>query len=569
MDSMRDGQAWAENIRQRMAQLNPNVAKSFSLKDVAASLAPLRLLFTRDAAVANNPLLPVSSYMIVSYCWRHKDWTKVGDGPIREPWPIQQAFVNELLAMRQSADEGIWIDQPCIDQDNEEEKKMAVGVMDIIYRSARQLIIILEDVKVPDEEEEMANRYFDLKRRGHLSQDWDISEKDLELMKSLLERILSARWFSRAWCSHGFRISQYCLSDPMTQARFRAMSTRGTIVRILSGLLADFYLRVCKWGDGNIKNFNLFRQYFTPSTIQSKDMTTDVAFRGQWSLIQQLHDTVALECSHKNDRMQIALNLSGLPLFWMGHAETDDEVWWIFTILALAAGEASVLAFRGPLLELHQGKEMTFSWARRSYDSKAECDISVKEEDVRITSAKPDYLELDLLFLEKAAKRPSITAIDLAEKILHGHKLYDRDTPVRGPLILSLWRECVRDSLACFIDGGYEWMKVGGNLLYEEFCKYFAGWPNIDGAGEHSNLSSAARELLSFQHIEDSVPAFAEKYLNPTITFLAVISDRRFFGCFGWGEMRIETSPSGGQALIRTFLPGQKLAVPAALANLQ
>src|SRR5437764_5284600 len=105
---------------------------------------------------------------------------------------------------------------------------------------------------------------------------------------------------------------------------------------------------------------------------------------------------------------------------------------------------------------------MTFSWASRSYDSKAECDISVKEEDLRITSAKPDYLELDLLFLEKPAKRPSITAIDLAEKILHGHKLYDRDTPVRAPLLLPLWREFVRDTLACFIDGVYEWMKVGG-----------------------------------------------------------------------------------------------------------
>jgi hypothetical protein len=141
-------------------------------------------------------------------------------------------------------------------------------------------------------------------------------------------------------------------------------------------------------------------------------MTSGVAFSGQWSLIQQLHDTVALECKEINDKIQIAINLSGLPLCWMGGAKTEDEVCWIFTVLALAAGEASVLAFRGPLLELYQGKETVFSWARRSYNPQVECDVPVNEKDLRITSAKPDYLELDLFFLEKPAKRPSATAID-------------------------------------------------------------------------------------------------------------------------------------------------------------
>jgi hypothetical protein len=90
-------------------------------------------------------------------------------------------------------------------------------------------------------------------------------------------------------------------------------------------------------------------------------------------------------------------------------------------------------------------------------------------------------------------------------------------------------------------------VKFAGNLLYEEFRKSFVRWDGSDVAGafrDHSNLSSAARVLLSLQHIEDSAPAFTEKYLDPIINFLAVITDRRF-QTFGQGDMRINTSPSG------------------------
>jgi hypothetical protein len=581
MKSMKERQPQAEKVRQRMVQLNPDIAKSFSLKDVAASLAPLRLLFTRGAAVAKDPLQPVSSYIIVSYCCRNEDWKTAGLGATHEPWKVQQAFVDDLLAMRQSVDEGIWIDQPCIDQKNEEEKKMAIGVMDIIYQSARQLIIFLEDVVIPEEEEEIVNKYWDVKWRRLPSQEWDVPEKDFKLMECLFQRILSCRWFSRAWCSHEFRMSSYLLGDPMVQPRFRAMNQRGAIVRIPSGLLCSFWLRLRASSVCYNEYDRLFKLYITPSAMQSKYTNFDITVPGGQSLVQQVHETVALGCSDEKDKIQIALNLAGLPLCWMDTAKTnDEEVYWIFTVLALAAGEASVLAFRGPRLNLCN--ETVFSWARRSYNPMAECKAPANENDLRITSVKPAYLELDLFFLEKPAIRPPITAINLAEEILRNHNLYDRDNPIRNVRTkaqfesfvktqdVRVWYEVVRDILACFIDGGYEWMKFAGNVFYEEFCKSFGGWDGIDVAGasrDHSSLSSAARALLSSQHIDDSAPAFTEKYLNPTINFLAVITDRRFH-TFGQGDMRINTSPSGDQALIPTVFPGQKLAVPAVLADM-
>jgi hypothetical protein len=44
-------------------------------------------------------------------------------------------MVDKILKLRESDDEGIWVDQLCIDQENKDEKSIAIGVMDVIYKS--------------------------------------------------------------------------------------------------------------------------------------------------------------------------------------------------------------------------------------------------------------------------------------------------------------------------------------------------------------------------------------------------------------------------------------------------
>ncbi|KAF2193143.1 hypothetical protein K469DRAFT_285135 [Zopfia rhizophila CBS 207.26] len=209
-------------ILERMAQLNANVARDFALKDAASSRAPLRLLFSRDSTVVKDLSQPVPSYIIISYCWKSPGWSKTGFSKVEQPWPIQHAFVEDLLQLRESADEGIWIDQLSIDQKDDQEKKVAIGAMDILYRSARQLVIILEDIEIPQEEEEIANRYWKVVQSAIPSDQWNPPESDLKLIESLFLRIMSSRWFSRGWCSHEFQISKYYLEDLRNFPRFRA-----------------------------------------------------------------------------------------------------------------------------------------------------------------------------------------------------------------------------------------------------------------------------------------------------------------------------------------------------------
>ena len=53
----------------------------------------------------------------------------------------------------QSPSECIWIDQRCINQNGEEEKRQTVGAMDLIFKSARLVVAVLEDVRLSYAEE--------------------------------------------------------------------------------------------------------------------------------------------------------------------------------------------------------------------------------------------------------------------------------------------------------------------------------------------------------------------------------------------------------------------------------
>lgn len=61
---------------------------------------------------------------------------------------MSRLLYNALLNERQSQSEGVWIDQICINQNDEAEKQIAVNAMDIVYKSARAVVILLDDIEI-------------------------------------------------------------------------------------------------------------------------------------------------------------------------------------------------------------------------------------------------------------------------------------------------------------------------------------------------------------------------------------------------------------------------------------
>jgi len=94
--------------------------------------------------------------------------------------------------------------------------------MDVIYRGARGMVILLENVQITAEEKRILNRWHE-QVHPTVRKDWrrvladrDDQSPSLEanervLMAGVFLKILSARWFQRAWCSRELKVSPYPL----------------------------------------------------------------------------------------------------------------------------------------------------------------------------------------------------------------------------------------------------------------------------------------------------------------------------------------------------------------------
>ena len=143
-------------------------------------------------------------YIAVSYCWRIK--TNKEETPLRIRVPSKtQPGAKEVRNVRApskilrrslafAAAKGIkkiWIDQECIHQDDEKDKRAAIQCMHLVYRQAAITLVVLDD-HVRTLEDVHAIRH--------------IMEHGVH--EELRDRILSDRWFSRAWTTQEYANSE-------------------------------------------------------------------------------------------------------------------------------------------------------------------------------------------------------------------------------------------------------------------------------------------------------------------------------------------------------------------------
>lgn len=139
-------------------------------------------------------------YIAVSYCWARK--TNQEGAPLRIQVPSKnQRGAKETRDVRApsnilrcslafAAAKGIkkvWIDQECIHQDDDEDKKMAIQCMHLVYRKAAATLIVLGDhVRMLEDVRAIPS----IKQHG--------------VHQELRNRILGDRWFSRAWTTQEY-----------------------------------------------------------------------------------------------------------------------------------------------------------------------------------------------------------------------------------------------------------------------------------------------------------------------------------------------------------------------------
>ncbi|KAF2123952.1 hypothetical protein P153DRAFT_426813 [Dothidotthia symphoricarpi CBS 119687] len=452
-------------VLQNLTTWNPSVASLFTQRSSSTILdTPFRLIFPNSALPSFDETgLYVRQYLAISYCWRSADFLPKGYERYGS-WPISKPFVDAILSDKDHPREGIWMDQLCIDQESSTDKQKAVAAMDVIYRSCIRLVVLLEDVFLDEREAALHEKYDPAKMK--YEKTWRPEGDERDAFVSFYHKVNAARWWERAWCFHEFNVhepwSDKRQCNVIHNATFVVNGPGGSTVKI-------------KWVNLHLIMGSAMDLLPGLGIFAGIDKGYD-SENGWRSSLMGRHNSVDQKgCTHLADRLSIMINMHGLGLAYVGQQlQTKEEVLYLSTLLALAAGETYSLSVidvqsltlngRPTWLARHTGADLSLprfklggvNGIHRISEQKIELDMifldapweSIKEEDLiptykifprTITTTQPvrhvsgNYLDTTTdihhdTLLDKARRR------FLAGCIMNGHSFTAR-----------LWSQLKRD----------------------------------------------------------------------------------------------------------------------------
>jgi hypothetical protein len=557
---------------QKVTELDQTVGCDFELKSNAVPAAPLRLLrMGRQGETSyltpTSSAITFKSFIALSYCWHNGDWelaeglrpTTMHIGGATLPTPVSKKMFVALSTIRSSEEEGLWIDQLCINQNDEAEKQVAVASMDILYKSARMVLIVLEDIVFNHRELEIWDKCTE---EWEDDDNWKPSENDDASMPALLMKVFSARWFSRVWCIHehhvgsnsriiiNFETGQDSVAtslDQLSQCLQRALECCDDPI---------WYRKL--WDLANNVEGQLFR-WSIPSVrrevAQASGLTIPLP-----PLMQLISMVFSLNASVIQDKLSVALNISGLNVFFKGKPLTADECCAIYSILALAAGDATVFCTRGEKLRLGERSETTswMQWPASFFRIQA---ANVALDSTVNFTVTPRKLILDLYFFQNQSQRsPTEDSLNRAIKL---HEFLEekgmftlhtrRGTDVRGLI----------GGLAAALDCGLEWMVQAWEIL-----------ASTEGAVDQYTLLSLEEAAAAYAELDEIMGILTDgtpkqhawgddeaKFRNKVVNFIFA-----HYNSDESADASISTGPNGQRGVCKP-VKGAAIAMPVVLSG--
>jgi hypothetical protein len=400
----------------------------------------------------------LGSYVTASYCWLKPAGGDIVQGsliakksPLESPkepvetentsypLPFSPLLYHAILNERKTPREGVWIDQVCINQSSSSEKAIAVNAMDLIYKCARTVVILLDDIEVSVAEQEFLADYileFEAYDGGGGYSEPHYQErpsfmKANPVLRNFFLKFISAKWFERAWCMHEMRLSQqhvFLIRCEANSPSTKGMKPLPTVLRFtdifmvhLLGLAFPADLKhprlrplLSVFGDSLITSLGFSRGI--PSYMR---VFADV-FRQSAAGNPAIEDPVRREHDANLDKLSIALNTIGIGLgvtraIPISTSEeqnegesgndklppaTNDECCRRFTILAIASADPSALCCKGPELQLGSGARTWMHWPLFDDIGSSSNDMSrLRRFDIELDpSANAAYFGLDMCF---------------------------------------------------------------------------------------------------------------------------------------------------------------------------
>ena len=602
-------QAEAETLLHRLHQLNPELGAQFRLKQGVLAKLTLRMIYSPDADIVSDPSACVSPYLAVSYCWHNKTWNVVKAAQPVTDWGVSLPIAKKILKLRDPKDEGVWVDKICIDQKNEDEKKNAIRSMDIIYRTCRRLVIVLEDVQLTKTEEAMGLKYAELyenmclevrqrqisgaEKKSFINSYWHVDPSDEPAVVEFAMKMLGARWYSRAWCAHEASVNEhgmvnnplflcfgagndvlsfefrflYCLAVCLYRLEARATpgdNPRNSTPLDLTAILAD---PSCP---------TLFQRMARIYRLQSRRHDPQI------SLLHHLTSISSLRCQEVADLCAIAMNTAGLPLVFDGTIQSLDDIHYISALTVLASGDMNPLVIKNQKLKMQDQSGKSFiSWVDRPVNGADQLRIGTPfPESIRSVNRK--YIELDLLLIKASPLSISEQCMQKAYSLLEKYALHGKgqtlgvedppytDPPVekaislmnKGPVDFK-WPESM---LASAIECGIDWIRRLPDVLERE--ANLGAWTHGTFNGFNPVFTDAATDLLShFGITKENSAEFDNNFLRPAIRFFTCITDDRLRLLFKIPR-RIQTRASGDFGITEQITNRSWIAIPQAVSHL-
>ena len=221
------------------------------------------------------------------------------------------------------------------------------------------------------------------------------------------------------------------------------------------------------------------------------------------------HQVFEMTCSKVEDKISIALNVSGIQLRYFKNDISDDFCRWSPSLLALAGGDATVLGSDGDTVSFGDNSEHE-SWLHWPDSIQRGINIGLVAkvpEDLWITEIDYDHVTLDLLVVSRGtARMPSIASLEKAETFVNAcisqQKFYDHSDD-------HMWRLDHKhpefqqqklvsiQSMACYLECGLDWM-ISNGLMSQKLNGRIEASGRIEagGSGEALPLVSIAMTAL-------------------------------------------------------------------------
>lgn len=528
----------AEMILSSIESWNADLTKRFKVKDTPFQFAPLRMLLAMSPTSQPPPRRKITSFIALSYAWKSFDQNSPNSCHISQSlgkaMPVSRSLWKFLLDMRKSDQEGVWIDQVCINQISDLEKRSAIDSMDTLYANARLLFIALDDIRLTLAEVEHLSDAF----QGLSTQHEVVFKREiLHVLFDIISKIFSARWFSRAWCFHEWHMSKNrIIAIPCEAGPGQAQDSVIGLVNF-----DHFIYRLPYFAKEEVRKQNskivrgISRFLHTPSSAYSNIIANTFSYNAKYLI----------------DKLSIAINLCRLPIAVKECALTNDDACLDVLILALAAGDGTVLTTRGEQLQLSY-KAGQVSWCRRPDEGGWNGRYEIPQSH-GISRLSGQRIVLDLFFLNGSKVCvPSGRNLEVANVFLRSSCAKQLQS-----VYLLDDVECheVAQTIACTLDCGHRWMTKA--------------WPRIAGeVGDEIGLKWERIKHLSQDIFEilfpDTVDLVSdEEYQACAEVLLRFIACVLCFGKFWEFGTSIPVNSSGDFAISDLHLKGHAYRVPS------